>query len=108
MAENGEKRDPTSHRTPGQVTRKVRGYNSRPENIKKRAANNAARKKLGLKVGDPRDAHHVKPQRSGGSNAKGNLKAVHRSKNRAWEAESKTPKSTRKSKPYRRPGAKKR
>ena len=101
MAENGEKRDPSSHRTPGQITRQVKGYNARPKQTKKRAKNNAARKKLGLKVGDPRDADHKKPLRSGGSNARSNLRAVHKSKNRAWRAE-------KKSKPYHRPGAKKR
>lgn len=100
MAEKGEKRDPSSHRTPSQIRRQVRGYNARPENVKKRSANNKARRKLKLKVGDPRDAHHVKPLRSGGSNAKGNLKAVHRSKNRAWRSE-------KKSKAYHPPGARK-
>lgn len=90
MAEGGQKRDPSSHRTPGQIKRKNRGYDSRPANIKKRSNNNKARRKLGLEVGDPRDAHHIKPQRSGGGNGKGNLKAVHRSKNRGWEAEKKS------------------
>lgn len=93
MAEKGEKRDPKSHRTPTQIRRQVKGYNARPENVKKRSKNNEARKKLGLKKGDPRDAHHVKPQRSGGSNAKSNLRAVHKSKNRAWRSERKTRKS---------------
>lgn len=97
MAEKGEKRDPSSHRTPGQITRQVKGYNARPANVKKRSKNNAARKKLGLKVGDPRDADHKKPLRSGGSNAKGNLRAVHKSKNRAWRAE-------KNSKAYQNPG----
>jgi len=105
MAENGERRDSSSHRTPGQITRAVKGYGARPENRKKRAKSNAARKKLGLKVGDPRDAHHVKPQRSGGSNDRSNLKAVHRSKNRAWEAEGKPKmKPSRKTKKYLHPG----
>lgn len=84
MAEKGEKRDPKSHRTPTQIRRQVKGYNARPENVKKRAKNNAARAELGLAKGDPRDAHHVKPLRSGGSNAKSNLKPVHKSTNRAW------------------------
>lgn len=100
MAEGGEVRDPTSHRTPGQIKRQVRGYNARPEIVKKRSNNNKARRKLGLKKGDPRDAHHVKPQREGGSNKKSNLKAVHRSKNRAWRAE-------KSSKTYRSPSARK-
>lgn len=87
MAERGEKRDPSSHRTPTQIRRQVRGYNAQPDKVKKRSTNNKARRKLGLKVGDPRDAHHVKPLRSGGSNSRSNLKAVHRSKNRAWRSE---------------------
>ena len=64
----------------------------------KRVKNNAARKKLGLKVGDPRDAHHKKPLRSGGGNSKGNLAAVHRSTNRGWNAK-------KKSKVYRSPSS---
>lgn len=86
MAEKGEKRDPSSHRTPTQIRRQVNGYNARPENVKKRSNNNKARRMLGLKKGDPRDAHHEKPQRSGGGTTKGNLRALHRSKNRAWRS----------------------
>lgn len=100
MAEGGEVRDPTSHRTPGQIKRQVRGYNAQPDKVKKRSNNNKARRKLGLKVGDPRDAHHVNPQRSGGSNEKSNLKPLHRSKNRAWRAE-------KKGSSYLHPGARK-
>lgn len=91
MAENGEKRDPKSHRTPGQIKRKNRGYDARPENVQKRANNNAARAMLmkegKVKKGDKKDVHHVKPQRSGGSNARSNLRAVPQSKNRAWRSE---------------------
>lgn len=100
MAENGEKRDPSSHRTPGQIKRQARGYNAQPDKIKKRVKNNQARKKLGLKVGDPRDADHIKPLRSGGSNSKGNLRAVHKSKNRAWRA-------TKGGKDFQNPGSRK-
>ena len=105
MAEGGEKRDPSSHRTPGQITRQIKGYNATPKATKKRSNNNKARKKLGLKVGDPRDADHIKPQRSGGSNAKSNLRAVHQSKNRAWRSEGKT--ATKKGQDYLRPGDRK-
>lgn len=100
MAEGGQKRSKTSHRTPGQITRQVNGYNARPANVKKRTQNNKARKMAGLKVGDPRDAHHVKPQRTGGATTKSNIKPLHRSKNRAWRSESKM------SKAYQNPGAK--
>lgn len=88
MAENGEKRDPSSHRTPTQIRRQVKGYNARPENVKKRVMNNAAReqlKKEGLvKKGDGKDVDHKKPLRSGGSNARSNLRVMSQSKNRAW------------------------
>ena len=91
MAERGETRDPSSHRTPGQIKRKNKGYDARPENVKKRANNNAARAMLEkegkVRKGDGKDVHHVKPQRSGGSNARSNLKVADRSKNRAWRAE---------------------
>lgn len=74
------KRDPKSHRTPAQIEKMDRGYNARPGNVKKRVMDKQARKKLGLKKGDPRDAHHVKGHAAG--NGKGNLQAVHKSKNR--------------------------
>jgi 5-methylcytosine-specific restriction endonuclease McrA len=57
-------------------------YHSRPDQIKARAQRNAARKKLGLAVGDPREADHKNPISKGGSNRKDNLRAVSRSTNR--------------------------
>lgn len=91
MAENGEKRDPSSHRTPGQIKRKNNGYDAKPENVQKRANNNAARATLmkegKVKKGDGKDVDHIKPQRSGGTNARSNLRAVPASKNRAWRSE---------------------
>ena len=90
MAENGERRDPKSHRTPSQIRRMNRTYDKKPERRKARSNANKARRMLGLKKGDPRDAHHVKPQRSGGPTTKKNLKPVHRSKNRAWRSEKPT------------------
>jgi len=89
MAEKGQTRDPSSHRTPGQIKRMNRGYDAQPHKIKERVNDGKARKMLGLAVGDPRDAHHVNPQRKGGATTKANLKPLHRSKNRAWEAEKK-------------------
>jgi len=91
VAENGEKRDPKSHRTPGQITRQVKGYNHRPENIAKRVKNDQARRKLMkegvVKKGDGKDVNHKVPLRSGGSNARSNLEAIPKSKNRAWRSE---------------------
>lgn len=88
MAENGEKRDPKSHRTPGQIKRQDRGYNARPENVAKRVKNNQARAELmktgAVRKGDGKDVDHIKPLRSGGSNAKSNLRAIPKSRNRGW------------------------
>jgi len=55
-------------------------YQSPPTQKKNRAARNAARKKLGLKVGDLRDASHKNNRPT--DNRKSNLKAESRSKNR--------------------------
>jgi hypothetical protein len=91
MAENGEKRDPSSHRTPGQIKRKNAGYDARPENVKKRSNNNKARAMLEkegrVRKGDGKDVDHKKPQREGGSNKRSNLRVLPASKNRAWRAE---------------------
>lgn len=88
MAENGEKRDPSSHRTPGQIKRKNAGYDARPENVAKRVKNNQARSMLEkegrVKKGDGKDVDHKKPLRSGGSNARSNLRVQSQSENRGW------------------------
>lgn len=43
---------------------------------KERAMRNKARREAGLKVGDPREADHIKPLAEGGSNAKKNVRVV--------------------------------
>lgn len=91
MAENGEKRDPKSHRTPGQIKRKNAGYDARPENVAKRVKNNQARstmeKEGRVRKGDKKDVDHKVPLRSGGSNARSNLRVVSQAKNRGWRKE---------------------
>lgn len=57
-------------------------YHGKPEQIKNRAKRNAARKAMGLKVGDPREVDHKKPLSKGGGNGKRNLRVVSRSTNR--------------------------
>lgn len=57
-------------------------YHGKPKQKKNRAKRNSARKKLGLKVGDPREVDHKKPLSRGGSNSKRNLRAVSRKTNR--------------------------
>lgn len=93
MAEGGEKRDPSSHRTPGQIKRKNRGYDARPENVKARANNNKARAMLmkegKVKKGDGKDVDHKVPQRNGGSTARSNLRVRSQSANRGWEDDKK-------------------
>jgi len=62
--------------------KEYRDYHGKPEQIKARAQRNAARAKLGLKVGDSREADHKNPISKGGSNRKDNLRAVSRHTNR--------------------------
>ena len=49
---------------------------------KRRAQTNAARRIVGLKVGDPREVDHKKSLESGGTNNRKNLRIVSRSTNR--------------------------
>jgi hypothetical protein len=84
-----EKRDPSSHRTPGQIFKMDRGYNHRPDIIDKRVERDQARalmtKKLGKAAVAGKDIDHIKPVRSGGTNAPGNLRVRDRHSNRGWE-----------------------
>mgnify|MGYP006370505805 FL=1 len=48
---------------------------------KERAMRNKARREAGLKVGDPREADHIKPLAEGGGNAKSNVRVVSRKVN---------------------------
>ena len=68
--------------------KEYREYHSKPDQKKNRAARNAARKKMGLKVGDPREVDHKKPLSKGGSNSKKNLRIVSRLINRRKGAKS--------------------
>tara|TARA_R100001530_G_scaffold65572_1_gene46939 strand:+ start:146 stop:388 length:243 start_codon:yes stop_codon:yes gene_type:complete len=56
---------------------------------KRRAQTNAARKKVGLKVGDPREVDHYKSFKNGGGNGLKNLRIVSRSTNRKKGASTK-------------------
>ncbi len=57
-------------------------YQGKPEQRKNRSARNKARRKMGLKVGDPREVDHKKPLSKGGGNNKSNLRIVSRTTNR--------------------------
>lgn len=63
-------------------------YHATPEQKKKRAMRNAARRELQAEgrvhKGDGKDVDHKRPLRSGGTNAESNLRVTSKSKNRAW------------------------
>jgi hypothetical protein len=63
-------------------------YQGTPEQKKKRAERNAARRALmktgKVKKGDGKDVDHIKPLSKGGSNAKGNLRVKSASDNRSY------------------------
>jgi hypothetical protein len=61
-------------------------HKKKPNRVKDRAGRNAARKEMGLKVGDPRQADHIKELAKGGSRkAKSNLRVVSAKTNYAKE-----------------------
>lgn len=68
--------------------REVAKYTSRPEVIKKRTEQNAARRELMkegvVKKGDGKDVDHKKPISKGGTNSRSNLRAVPASENRSF------------------------
>ena len=86
LAENGETRSKTAHRTPGQIHREATGYNHRPEQIRNREERNkarAAQEKAGrVHKGDGMEVDHKKPLIKGGSNAAGNQQVITREANR--------------------------
>jgi len=63
-------------------------YNARPENIRKREMNNAARQKAiregRASVGDGTEVDHKRPLRKGGTNRGGNTRVISGSRNAAW------------------------
>ena len=69
----------------------------KPNRVKDRAARNKARKEVGLKVGDPRQADHKKPLTEGGSKSKSNVRVVSAKTNLTKEANRKKREADRKS-----------
>lgn len=64
-----------------------KAYNARPEEIKKRAMRNKARREYEAKHGDlpsTVDVDHKKMIKDGGTNAPSNLRAVPEKKNVGW------------------------
>jgi hypothetical protein len=56
---------------------------------KERALRNKARREVGLKVGDSREADHIKPLAEGGSNKKSNIRVVSQKTNAQKEVKRK-------------------
>jgi hypothetical protein len=63
-------------------------YHGNPEQIKKRAQRNAARREVvkerGAAAVKGKDVDHKNPIRHGGGNGKGNLRVASKSENRGW------------------------
>jgi 5-methylcytosine-specific restriction endonuclease McrA len=88
MAAGGEKRSPTSHRTPSQDRAKGRsgGYNETPKEIAKREERNLNRQHA-IKDGrvakpDGKELDHKFPLSRGGSNASSNVRVTTQHANR--------------------------
>ncbi len=112
MAEGGQKRSPTGHRTPGQVKRHGRTYQASKEQIKKRGKRNAARKKLEkegkVSKGDGKDVDHKRPIKKGGGNSRKNLRVSSVKKNRGHGMSKNKGAKNGMSKSYKKPAIRKR
>jgi len=69
-------------RAPRDYRKEYDEYHAKPEQVENRSLRNQARRKLGLKKGDPREADHKTPLSKGGGNGHSNLRAVSRKTNR--------------------------
>jgi hypothetical protein len=82
-------RDPSSHRTPEQIRKMDRGYNSQPHIIKNRSQQNQARAIMRAEKGEAaiagKDVGHKKSVISGGGNSRSNLRMESKKHNRGWE-----------------------
>lgn len=62
--------------------KEYRTYHGTAKQRHNRSLRNQARRKAGLKRGDPREADHIKPLSKGGSNARSNIRAISQASNR--------------------------
>lgn len=69
-------------RAPRDYAKEYREYHAKPEQVENRSLRNQARRKIGLKKGDPREADHKTPLSKGGGNGHSNLRAVSLKTNR--------------------------
>jgi len=61
-------------------------HKKKPNRVKDRAERNQSRKEAGLKVGDSRQADHIKPLVEGGSRSKSNVQVISAKANLKKEA----------------------
>ena len=82
-------RDPSSHRTPGQIHKMDHGYNHRPAIVKNREERNEARSIMRKEKGEAairgKDVDHKKKVIDGGTNARSNLRIRTEHWNRGWD-----------------------
>lgn len=69
-------------RAPRNYEREYSQYHSKPQRIQERSQRNKARRKLGLKKGDPREVDHKNPISNGGTNRMSNLRTTSLIENR--------------------------
>ncbi len=86
MAAGGEKRSPTSHRTPSQTKKHGRTYQATAKQKANRAKRNTARRRMAkegkVSKGDGKDVAHKRSLMNGGTNARKNLAVQSQKKNR--------------------------
>lgn len=86
MAEGGQTRSKTAHRTPGQISREASTYNHRPDQIRNRSERNTARRDMvqagRAHKGDGMEVDHKRPLIKGGSNSRSNMQVITRTANR--------------------------
>ena len=70
------------HKRKRNYRREYDTYHSKRKQKKNRAKRNTARRRSGLKVGDPREVDHKRPLSRGGGNGRRNLRVVSRRTNR--------------------------
>ena len=67
---------------PRNYKKEYKEYHGTPAQRKNRSMRNQARRKVGLKKGDPREVDHKKPMSKGGGNGRKNLRAISKTRNR--------------------------
>jgi hypothetical protein len=86
MAEDGDKRDPVTHRTRKQTTRHNKTYGDKPEQKEKDRKGHRIRYKLEkegrVKKHDGKDVNHKTMLKDGGTNAESNIEVISKEKNR--------------------------